>query len=318
MRFVHITDLHLADKPFGNHKDFIQDELWKQLEEVFDICFKENRDLIITGDVFEHPRPSMVSHNLVTKLINYFNEFKHNNLDVLCIAGNHDLGPGGMEFINEQPLGSVFAGTDLYWNTSPYMHGEVEVHYKNYEPRGEFDPDFFKANPYYDGAKRHMVLAHGMLVPDNFSLPYPHVTHSQIADPMVDLVLYGHHHDYHGIHQVGNTVFANLGSFCRRSRNQQRDVFALVGELSEKGLELEERKLKSASPWQEIFKEEEVTQENYSQEYVSIANEAKGLLGGHEVDFRSILEEMRGKTPKPIIDKTEEYLVNAEQRINSK
>lgn len=320
MRFCHITDLHLADKSFGNHKSFVQEELWDQLEEVAFICTQEQRDLIITGDLFEHPRPSHVSHELVSRLVSYFRDLQDYGINTYLIAGNHDLAPDCLNSLNKQPIGVIANSGNVEFYMLPNVSQEgIQITPIHYSSAAESDPEVFKTFKRQPGVKFNIVLAHAMLVPDKMdTLPYPHMTHSQVADNSIDLVLYGHHHDYHGIHNIGNTTFANLGSFCRRSRNQQRDVYALLGEWTEtSGLQLEERKLKTASPWEDLFHVtlDEVTVEEFGHDL------AKQLLamGGAEpiIDFREVLNTLAFKQHyhQEVLKTAYDYLENAEHRI---
>lgn len=311
-RYGHITDLHLADRSFGNHQPWVQDELWRQLDEVRSLCREHRLDaLFITGDFFEHKRSNLVSHRLVQRLITYFGDFRDIGTAVVAIAGNHDLGPEGLVSLDKQPLGTLAASGAIDLLREPvYLPDGIQITPLNFCDALEIRPEAYRTERFPE-TRYHIVLAHGSLVPDTAKYAFYTIPLSSVPSEGVDLLLYGHIHEFHGVNVVNETTFVNPGSFCRRSRTQQRDVYMALGDdTGAVGCV----RLKTASPWEDLFLDIDSKLDiTLNPEMAALARDARSMLSFEEIDYLAILREFSEKYPKEMIALAEEYL----ERTNS-
>lgn len=313
--FAVITDLHLADKEFGNHLPGVQEELWTMLDEVAELCIAEKRTLFVTGDIFEFKQPRQVSHRLVFRLIKYFEYLKLHGVSTYMIAGNHDLASDGMASLGRQPIGVLAASGAVNFLTEPIMLNSVQITPLNFEDRAEWDPEFFRVSRSKD-AEYHIVLAHGMLCPDNRTYPYAFIPYSSVPSEGVDAYLYGHPHDDHGIHRVDETLYVSTGSFCRRSRVQKRGVDIAIGEIRDGKVVAKRHPLTSARPWQEMFIEVvEDFEVIIDPAMAALAKDARSLLAFEDVDYRTVLSHLSDTITKGAHDLALAYLNEAEHSL---
>lgn len=319
-KFAHITDLHLADREFGNHVAGVQEELWRMLDEVAKLCIAESRDLFITGDIFEFKQPRQVSHRLVLRLLNYFTHLSDNGVMTYMIAGNHDLASDGMNSIDKQPIGVLASSDNVMLLTKPMIiktaEGVLQLTPLNFEDRAERDPEFFACER-QNGVDYHIVLAHGMLSPDSKQYPYDFIPYSTVPSAGVDAYVYGHPHDDHGIHRVEDTLYVSCGSFCRRSRAQKRGVDIAVGELRDGKVVAKRRTITAARPWQELFLDvKEDFEVVINPEIAELARDARDLLGFEDLDYRTILTHLSPNISQGAYDYALAYLNAAELSLS--
>lgn len=316
-RFAHITDLHLSDTDFPNHVPGQQEELWRMLDEVADICIDERLDvLFVTGDIFDRKSPRLNSHALVRRLMQYFTRLSDHGVETIAIAGNHDLSSGGMETFGRQPLGVLAESGAVFMPLGPVNRLVDDISIRitplHFEDRAEFDPEFYHVGPALD-SRYHIVLAHGSLSSKRHRYNFPHIPYEDVPNDGIDLLLWGHIHEDHGIEEVNGTTFVNCGSFCRRARDQQRDVYIAVGSIdASHGIRVEKRKLETASPWQDIFND---AVQDYSPvadpTLVGIARDARDLFSFEVVDFPKLVNS--ADIPKGVKDRAIAYLEAAQR-----
>jgi len=314
-RFIHVTDLHLADRDFANHTVGQQQELLKLLEDIGQKAVDESRHLVITGDFFDHKSPRMVSHALVRRLIGMFLDLKDNGVNTYAIAGNHDLSSGGMSTISKQPLGviaesgainlllepAVYAFDDLQLQITPY----------NFDDRAEWDATFFDV-PRLPGSDYNLALAHAAFSSGRYAYNFPHIPYDEVDTSNTDMFLWGHIHDDHGIKKVNGTYFINCGSLCRRARDQKRDVYVAKGTIWKENGKVKvkaSRDKLDASHWSTVFNEVVEAYEPDNIDTPDIAVDFSQLLSFDDVDFSELLRTIVDN--KEVRDRAERYLSNA-------
>lgn len=312
---VHITDLHLADRDFGNHVPGVQEELWQMLEEVADLCIEEQRDLFITGDLFEHKQARLVSHSLVSRLLQYFGRLQEHGVETYLIAGNHDLTADGMNSLSRQPLGVLAVSGFVQFPLVPVRHESgVWITPLHFDRRGEYDPEFYRVPRPEEGAP-HIVMAHGSLSSKRHTYNFDHIPYDEVAQDTIDLLLWGHFHEDHGAETTGKTTFVNFGSFCRRSRKQQRPVRIALIDGAEVGgkykFKVEPYTLTSARPWQGLFND--VVDEYVpliDPEVTGLAQDLASLYAFEDIDIGELLRSRAEShaVPEEVIERAIHYL----------
>lgn len=329
-KFAHLTDVHIADRPVGNRQPTYCDEIWAKLEEVWEICHEQGRDLLFTGDLFDQKSPRLVSHQLVQRLINYFGRWQDAGLNVYGIIGNHDITDDNIGSLIRQPLGSIEAAgvIDLMRDGSRGVCRKVEGHPDiqlvpfHYAPEGEHDPKYFAIKDvegFDSEARFNVVLTHAMIVPDGMQYPFPYINYSQVNGADAHVWLNGHPHYDYGIHVFpGETTFIQCGSLARRSRVQKRGVRIGLGEIDEQGAKkLKAHKLLSARPWKEIFNELIPEVETViSPEMADLARDVRSLMNFEDLDLEELLQSLAPKTEKGVLTRVRQYIEEAQPAVS--
>lgn len=242
-------------------------------------------------------------------------------LRVIAIAGNHDLGADGMASLARQPLGvlALSGAVELLVEPAYYsLGGEagpwLQISPLNFEDRAEYDPDIFRIDR-SENVAVHMVLAHAALSSVRHRYPFDHIPYEEVPNEGIDVVLWGHMHEDHGVEEVNGTIFANCGSFCRRSRKQQRPVRIALGEITAESISIEPYEVQSASPWQEIFNDVVDSFEPIvSPGLAELARDAASLYAFEEMDFKQVLQHIatEANMEKGVTNLAAKYLEEAE------
>jgi DNA repair exonuclease SbcCD nuclease subunit len=323
------NDLHLADKPPLGRKDGYREEGLAMLEELVGLANQHHALLISTGDLFHVKRPQHVSHALVQDVLKSLDGFNDLELrdPMFAVAGNHDMGPKGLDSIDSQPLGvlaraGVIRLIDGYERGGIYVGGRWLLIGRPYRMDRDADPSYYaltlEERARVEQQNNYFVLevAHGSIVPPGEVRPYPTVSSNDIDMTGINLLVSGHIHEDLGIHPqpgVPLHIFANIGSLGRCSRteaNMTRCVKALgvTGKGSE--LTLNELPLKSALPAADIFVEHTVSDIDSDEIASVVAQLAATELGLESADFGDALNKLG--LEQELYDKALRYLEEAD------
>jgi len=232
-RFLHVSDIHLADRSPGFRKNYpaaIKDKLVA----VRQILETGRYDAVtFAGDYFHHKDGFRTSHALVRWFIEWLNSLPVPRYGIL---GNHDLRGGQIETLSRQPIGVVLAAGALALLDAPIPLGEVWLagsgfSYANAESFDWWRRPDLAARP---GVKVLLTHAEMTAAPERWAehIGWRRWQDAQ-AETSADIVLNGHYHASEGVWagcvmctagaQAKATavdlahmkVYANLGAVCR-------------------------------------------------------------------------------------------------------
>lgn len=255
-QFLVANDLHLADNPPASRTVAYFDEGLSMLGETVALANEYKCEaLVFTGDMFHIKKPERNSHGLVARVIGELAEAK---MPVFITPGNHDLGPGGMDALHEQPLGVIEAAgvaeCSFMSTTDHFMFFS-----KPYNEKYDTDPDYYHPDPQdlmRARGRQVVVVAHGSIVPDGTEREFPTIPVSKVLHGPVDILVSGHIHEDLGIQRIGEKLFANIGALGRTARTKANMTrYVKVAVISDtKGII--EIPLKSALTPEQAFKPE--------------------------------------------------------------
>ena len=273
MKLLIFGDLHAADRPPGGRVDDYTRAILDKLDTIAKLCEKYEVEYALgTGDILHQKQSNRVSDALRQKLITAFKSFP---CEVRVTAGNHDLGPDGLDSLPRQPLGTLEkAGAVQILTGLTSLGGKVAIVARPYNAVAEGVHDGVTDPSYYALTKEELKiteewkvigLAHGSLLAPGDSRPYPYVNVDDIPNfDRYDLFVSGHIHEALGVVKVGDTIFANPGSIGRTRRDipsYTRTVEVLVVTVDENGVSVEEVPVPGVKPATEVFGGREVTEE---------------------------------------------------------
>jgi len=261
IRLLIVNDPHVSDRPPLGRQPGYTEQILAKLTEVGQIAAEFGcARVLLTGDLFHIKRPHYVSHALVGRLIRIFEGYPAAPITVL---GNHDLSEAGLEGVNRQPIAVLEeAGAVQILGEQPIVADGVAFVGRPFTAQSDADPDYYALRPEDRAALvatgvSVIVAAHGSILPPGQVRPYPTVGVDFIDLSGIDLLLCGHIHENLGLHHVGNTWFANMGSLGRIARtadNMTREVVVLLVAIDESGrMAFEEVPIMSALPAAEVF-----------------------------------------------------------------
>jgi DNA repair exonuclease SbcCD nuclease subunit len=247
-----IGDLHVSDTPPVNCMDSYTDDIIEILMWLADYARNNDIDAVIwSGDIFDKKSPSKNSHALVLRMLEVVKEHEGK---LWIVPGNHDVQYDRMDtLLTQQPLGVLFrAGAHLLdgWHESLPIYG---VPWQR--DWAHLDDTFLSWR-----LREHsdcLAVMHASIFPPELveAVPYENLPAADVAKAMGNsgYLYYGHIHDYHGIFDVDNVMFANMGAISRGSlteSNKTRAVKACIWETGEGFTELDV----PHKPADEVFK----------------------------------------------------------------
>lgn len=210
MKVAVISDLHIGQTLYRNTDDGLNKYeaiLYDKLDEYVEECKKADV-VIICGDVFHVPNPSIIAINKFNEM---YNTLVDNCSDVSIILGNHDFNLQQAK----HNTSSVSALTDfcIDFNTSSIQYDDVVFHFVPWsfsaEQKKEFEEQVLKN---LDKQKYNVLIAHGTTetymnqfnVNIAFDIPDEFIKH-------FDLAFIGHVHEFKE-YKVGKTKTFSVGS----------------------------------------------------------------------------------------------------------
>ena len=263
------TDVHMADKGPSSRLDDWPTTVLDKLSQVRDIAEEVNAAAILDGGDFFHIKsPGRNSHSLIHRTAEHHANYP---CPVYCTPGNHDSVYGDYSFLPQQPLGVLFS-TGVFKrlydeHEARFESNGVTVRVVGIPYHGNsYDMDRFHSLEKGDEdiliCVAHVLASHkgGTMFEGEDIIKY-----TDLLDTAPDVYCFGHWHMDQGVEVLEgffpesgkSTVkhFINLGSLTRGSLSQdemRRRPAAAVIRCSEKGVEVEVRRLKVAPP-EEVF-----------------------------------------------------------------
>ncbi|WP_099203197.1 metallophosphoesterase family protein [Miniphocaeibacter massiliensis] len=257
MKFLFFTDTHIrATNPVSRLDNYLETTKNKFLE-VKDIIESNNIDFVLHGgDFFDRP-------DVPVKIVGEFaNILKSFNVPIYMISGNHDifghnpitiersmlglLDTLGIVNIIEKDKPIILERNNLKIQISgcPYVY-DIDSEYKNYYfPEKLNDVDY------------HIFMIHSFLLDKPFLDTISHTLIDEVSDVDADIILSGHYHTGFGVKKVNNKYFINPGSLLRTNSSKPeraRIPEVIILDLSKKNILIEEIKLKTAKPGEEVL-----------------------------------------------------------------
>ena len=221
MKCLVIGDCHLADKPPSVRTATYAEDILAKLRWLSLYARDNGCDFILQlGDIFHIKSPFRNSHWLVQSA---HEALREGGLEVVLIAGNHDLMHDRLESIPSQPLGALakMEGMTLLegWHEKFPVYGVPYLADWN-DLRDWLDAWNITLGNMHTlyGNVVPMVATHAPLFPPGQEPIYEYIDPADWANlQRTGSVSYGHIHDPHGTYVVGGVQFANFGAISRGS-----------------------------------------------------------------------------------------------------
>ncbi len=224
IRFVWRTDVHLSDTPPSSRKDDWTATVLDKLRQVGEIARKVRADAVIDGGDFFHVKsPSRNSHELIRRTAEAHAAYP---CPVYANVGNHDCVYGDYAYLEQQPLGVLFA-TGVFRRL--YDEHECVFVRDGYKVRvvgvpyhgTQYDLDRFRR--IRKGDEDILVcVAHVLASAKGGSMFEGEdiIAYDALAAFEPDVFCFGHWHKDQGVEVVGGKTIVNIGSLTRGSLSQ--------------------------------------------------------------------------------------------------
>lgn len=289
IRLLWRSDVHLSDHAPASRKDDWVAAVFDKLEQIQRVCHRlPVHGVLDGGDFFHTKSPSRNTHKLVRMAAEHHAKYP---CPIYCTPGNHDSVYGDYAFLDQQPLGVLYAS-----NTFQRLYDEHEVYF------GPVDTNTtnVKAYPYnrktgwimgnpfeiqnavvpvvrvvgipyhgtqYDmnrlqcltkGAEDYLVcVAHVLAAPaGNRMFDAEDVwSYKDMAECAPDAFCLAHWHKDQGVQTINGKQFVNLGSMTRGALIQDdldRKPAVAILTFSKENLQVQGARLK-VKPAEEVF-----------------------------------------------------------------
>jgi len=304
------TDVHMSDRAPGSRTDDWTETLLDKLRQVGAIAREVNADAVLDGgDFFDVKSPSRNSHALVRAVAEVHRAYP---CDVWATVGNHDCVYGDIGYLDQQPLGVLFATgvfQRLYDEHAAMLGGTPEapqVRVVGIPYHGTaYDLERFKGIE-KEGADHLVVVAHVLASPKGGQM-FEGEDIVKYADlpklsPEVGTWMFGHWHKDQGITEVAEGVrVVNIGSLSRGALIQDeldRKPSVVIMRFGE-DVSLEVREL-DVAPAEEVFDIEGRARKEVRSEVMEafVDSLQTTLTGGEKVPLRDIIAGLEGVPPK--------------------
>lgn len=319
IRFLTINDPHTSDTPPAGRTDDYPLHMLEKLTECWAIAGDRQCDFIqLSGDLFRKFRGLVIAYRMMYELLRLF---KAAPVEVVSIAGNHDLSSDGVASVNRMPFGVLAEAGAFRWLDRPYYHQakdgeELLVIPRNWEPYIDRVPNVFKltaeeAQQVNDLGDRAYVtmLAHASILPPGDSRPYPYHDADKLPTDLLHVLYCGHIHEDLGIHQLASGCwFVNCGSLARVERskhNLTRTPQVVLTTLDKGEIEFEVIPLQAARPASEVFYE---MPEEIEREVGDFAASLESTLDMEEMPLDELIARYTEGDPPEVVERLRGYL----------
>ena len=218
MKAMVIGDVHLADKPPSVRTETYAQDILDKLGWLSVEAYSRGCDFVLQlGDIFHIKSPYRNSHWLVQSA---HEALYRGGLEVVVVAGNHDLMHDRLESLPSQPLGALakMEGVTLLegWHKEfpvfgiPYLADWAQLPY--------WLEEFAEGQYRVPVGHAPLVATHAPLFPSGQEPIYDYLDPEDWAAlQKYGSVSYGHIHDPHGVYDVAGVQFANFGAISRGS-----------------------------------------------------------------------------------------------------
>lgn len=224
IRLVWRTDVHLSDTPPSSRRDDWTSTVLDKLRQVGEVARKVKADAVIDGGDFFHVKsPSRNSHELIRRTAEVHAAYP---CPVYANVGNHDCVYGDYAYLDQQPLGVLFAtgvfrrlydGHEAVFTRDGFTVRVVGVPYHG----TQYDLDRFRR--IRKGDEDVLVcVAHVLASARGGSMFEGEdiVAYDALAAFEPDVFAFGHWHKDQGVEVVGGKTIVNVGSLTRGSLSQ--------------------------------------------------------------------------------------------------
>lgn len=218
MKFVCLNDVHLSHRGPQSRTDDWQEAIFAKLEQVSRVAVKvQAKAVCIAGDLFHHK--SRIAYGTVLRLMMWAFALRKLGIDVLTIPGNHDEVHNRLDSVDSQPIGLLFASgafTDVSYKRVVY-DGDVAVLGVPF-PDAMSIENFQRAVEARGPGVRSLLMAHCFATPQGGTYFGEKIhAYADFKDMPFDVFHFGHDHSDHGVAQMGNQQFINIGAISRGS-----------------------------------------------------------------------------------------------------
>ncbi len=332
MKFVCLNDVHLSHRGPQSRLDDWQEAIFGKLDQVSKVAKKVGaRAVCIAGDVFHHK--SRIAYATVLRLMVWAFDLKAAGIDVLVIPGNHDEVHNRLDSIETQPIGLLFASgafIDVSFGYKAYRYfepkpGDSAVAGPDVAILGMPFPDAMDLGNYQRiadirkacPAPRALLMAHCFATAQGGTyFGQPIHPYAAFNDLPFDVFHFGHDHSDHGVAQMGDKFFINIGSISRGSLamdDLKREPKIALVEFGE-AITVKQIKLKVA-PVAEIFdlalKAQKDREKGEVEAFVGQLKDDLAVAG--PISFKDRLGTM--EIPEKVRTRVQSYLDSAEASL---
>lgn len=311
LKLVWRTDVHVADDGPVSRTDNWLDTCIDKLEQVNQIAKDVGAVAILDGgDLIHRKSPSRNSHSMVQRLIQNHHEAP---VGVWGNFGNHDAKYGDIRFLDESPLGTLFASgalKPLYDNhEAVFTKGGVKVRVVGIPYHGT-TYDMSRFERLQKGDEDWLVCIAHLLASDQGGTMFEGediIPYSALRDYAPDVFCFGHWHKNQGVSAIGNgKTVVNVGSLTRGSLSQEevtRIPVAAVLSFDKATYQITEVPLK-AKPASEVFVvEEHIRKQERQFSMLEFAEKLKNTIVESELPIEDRIRALK------IDPKVSEYLL---------
>ena len=254
------TDVHLAVQSPQSRTDDWSETVLDKLRQVGEIARDVKADAVIDGaDFFHIKTPSRTTHALIQKVAEVHATYP---CDVWALRnGNHDVKYGDGSFLNEAPLGVLFAtGVFRMLDRTGVVLRDAEglrlrvvgvpYHGKKY--------DLSRLSGIKKGPADYLVVAAHLLASPGGGEMFGAediVKYNDLLDMEADVFCFGHWHKNQGVTEIAGKHIVNIGSLTRGSLSEDdvsRVPEVAVIRFSALGVTVERRPL-AVQPASDVF-----------------------------------------------------------------
>lgn len=222
MKLLWRTDVHLADQGPVSRLDNWSESVFDKLKQVGELAgLHKVKAVIDGGDYFHVKSPSRNSHSLIQQTAQLHKDYP---CPVLCNVGNHDVKFGDLKYLEESPLGVLFATGCFEKNFDSHDHTFIEdglkIRVVGVPYHGTtYDRDYIRTLCTKKDEDYLFVHMHLLASPEGGTLFEGEdiLSYSEISQLDADVFAFGHWHRDQGVAQIGNKTIINVGSLTRGS-----------------------------------------------------------------------------------------------------
>ena len=314
INIIVFSDLHIADRAPSGRVDAYLETILGKLEAIGKIANDAEATAVLSlGDIFHIKQGNRVSDYLRQRLIMTLKDF---SCPVYVVPGNHDYGPGGLDSLEKQPLGTLEKAGAITIARELFRIGNAWIVPRPYNAEaegvhtGECDPAHYSITA--EEAKTISAddgpvigVAHASVVGPGDSRQYPTFGVDKIPGLKdYDVFLSGHLHECLGTMKVGTTIFANPGSVARTRRDiasYARTVQVLKVSINDGTVEVSIVPIPGVLPATEVFGRREPDDAEPEMNSDSISNFVELLGKGIRADEVSLPELLSNLSLEPAV-----------------
>ena len=224
IRLVWRTDVHLSDRSPSSRTDDWTKTVLGKLDQVGRVAAKVNAAAVLDGGDFFHVKsPTRNSHRLIQEVASLHATYP---CPVYANVGNHDCVYGDIDYLDQQPLGVLFASGVFERcydaHEAWFTQDGVTVRVVGIPYHGtQYDMDRFNITK---GTEDYLVVMAHVLASQKGGTMFEGediVKYADLAGLDPDLWLFGHWHKDQGVTDLGNgKKVVNVGSLSRGTLSQ--------------------------------------------------------------------------------------------------